>query len=903
MLDDPIRPTFTPDPSQKVVIDVHGGYHLVLAPPGCGKTQILTERIRTAHDQRHVDYSDMLCLTFTNRAARGMRERIDQYISDTSVNDVFVGNVHRFCARFLFENSIVPASTSIIDEDDAISILARYLTEDEYLVKVNSKRRREYAEVFHFETFIHQVRKHHPRYLRTHPDCLTGDDVHALKTICRIQKMEFTPEVMVDIFEHTDTYLTLAQSDAYDYGSQKMISTLLRKMTLAHHYHCYKRENHLVDFEDLLVLAYDALSEGGEGLPSYSWIQVDEVQDLSPIQMAIVDLLTRKDDAVTVVYLGDEQQAIFSFMGAKMDTLQMLKERCGDNIHHLSTNHRSPGYLLEVYNCYAEQVLHQKLMKVAEPAPSSSTPSESGVGKRLILRSDTFDSEVAEVVAMAKAFYEENPDATTALIVSSNSDADRLSSALNEIHLRHFKVSGEDLFASAEVKLLLAHLNVLSNDHNFIAWARLLRGLGVCQSNAYARNFVQASLDAAILPSDYLLYDGSTYVQEFVRSVEEKEIVVFDTETTGLNVFEDDIVQIAAVKLRGGHVVKGSEFCVFLDTDREIPRKLGDLDNPLIEALQHNVQVPRREGLQRFVEYVGDAVLLAHNADFDIHILAHNLKAFGMTCPEGDYIDSLKLARLLEPGLLSHKLKYLLEALHLEGTNSHMADDDVAATVSVVRHCYERGRQLVEAQRRFLSQAKVRQRIETLRRRYSEFFFRSRSLLYLREAQPQHRPVLVREMMYFYRRLLDDGLIQPIGNISYIERFLSDDIIIQAEAPSLAEQLSRHLTEINTLKEADLCSSHTIDDRIFVTTVHKAKGLEFDNVIVFDAVDGRYPNFYSKQNPQQLAEDARKFYVAMSRAKRRLVIASSLHYIDYYNQLRPRELTPFMRPIEHFFEG
>ena len=69
-----MKDTFIPDASQQEVIDVDAGYHLVLAPPGCGKTQILTERIRKAH-QQGVLYEDMLCLTFTNRAARGMQER------------------------------------------------------------------------------------------------------------------------------------------------------------------------------------------------------------------------------------------------------------------------------------------------------------------------------------------------------------------------------------------------------------------------------------------------------------------------------------------------------------------------------------------------------------------------------------------------------------------------------------------------------------------------------------------------------------------------------------------------------------------------------------------------------------------------------------------------------------
>ena len=69
--------------------------------------------------------------------------------------------------------------------------------------------------------------------------------------------------------------------------------------------------------------------------------------------------------------------------------------------------------------------------------------------------------------------------------------------------------------------------------------------------------------------------------------------------------------------------------------------------------------------------------------------------------------------------------------------------------------------------------------------------------------------------------------------------------------------------------------------------MHKAKGLEFDNVIVFDAADGRYPNAFNK-NKKQDEEDARKFYVAMSRAKRRLYIAYSLQMIDRYGRVHNR---------------
>ncbi len=122
-----------PDATQQQIIDILGGTHLVLAPPGCGKTQILAERIRRAHEQG-VSYADMLCLTFTNRAARGMRERINSNIDDRSTADVFVGNVHRYCSRFLFDNHIVPAESAIIDDDTVVSILAMYLNETEEAV-------------------------------------------------------------------------------------------------------------------------------------------------------------------------------------------------------------------------------------------------------------------------------------------------------------------------------------------------------------------------------------------------------------------------------------------------------------------------------------------------------------------------------------------------------------------------------------------------------------------------------------------------------------------------------------------------------------------------------------------------------------------------------------------------
>lgn len=915
---------FTPDACQREVIEAQGGFHLVLASPGCGKTQILTERIRRAHDVEGVAYADMLCLTFTNRAARGMLERINANIADSSVGNVFVGNVHRFCSKFLFGNGLIAAESSVIDEDDAISILARYMGEDEYSVLGDFKRRREYSVIFHLESMMHQIAMGHPKALRTNTDCINADDVKAMQRICSVRGCAFDAAAMVDIYNNVETYRDLTTADTADYGDCQIIHRLLRKMQLAQQYHQYKKQNNLLDFHDLLLFTYDALNADSAQTEykRYTWVQVDEVQDLNQLQLAIIKLLTARAYR-TVMFLGDEQQAIFSFMGAKLDTLTALKQQSACQLHHLSVNHRSPKYLLDIFNTFAAEELHIDPALLPDAGLQLQAPL---LGNELaLLYSETYEHEVRDCVQFVDRLRTMFPESTTALIVNANRDAEDISGELTRRGIGHFKVSGSDLFSSPELKLLFAHLAVLNNEFNFLAWARLVKGVGVYESNAAARNFVRALFDRAILPSDLLRSAADeadvqnaavTYLQRFVRSYEEQTIVVFDTETTGLNVFEDDILQIAAVKMRNGVVVPGSEFCVYVETDREIPAMLGDIVNPIIEERKHHTLLSHHAALRMFMQYADGCRQLGHNADYDWHILDHNLRRYA---PEydlheshADYLDSLRLVRLLHPELREHKLKSLLTVLGLEGTNSHLADDDVNATRSVVVHCYKQAKERVEGQRTFLSDARVRQRVDILRRNYGEIYRSAIARLYVRKTYPveneamgmkEENVALVAELQRFYDALLADNMIQPISGLRYVTAYLSKDMIDSTAEPSLYEQLSNHAMEISTLKEADLCGSSSIDERIFVTTIHKAKGLEFDNVIIFDAVDGRMPNFYSRNNPRLLAEDARKFYVALSRARSRLYISQCIRRYDYRNMPHDVFTTPFMRHIAKYFQS
>ena len=191
------------------------------------------------------------------------------------------------------------------------------------------------------------------------------------------------------------------------------------------------------------------------------------------------------------------------------------------------------------------------------------------------------------------------PEDTTAIIVNSNRDADGVSDGLKQLKAPHFKVSGEDLFSSPQIKLLFAHLTIMNNPHNFIAWARILEGMQVFRTSNAARRFVRACSDRALLPSDFLRDDGQTYISRFVNAYENEVITIFDTETTGLDVFNDDILQIAAVQLKNGAVVPGSEMSIYLESDKEIPEMLGDIVNPIIEERRHHQLISRQDALQR----------------------------------------------------------------------------------------------------------------------------------------------------------------------------------------------------------------------------------------------------------------------------------------------------------------
>lgn len=867
------------DPWQQEAIVISGGRHLVLAPPGCGKTDILTERVVHAHNCG-VDYADMLCLTFTNRAAKGMAQRIADRTGNPVPGDLFVGNIHRFCSQLLFNNGVVNHNSAIIDEGDVENII-----QEELCKRLNITSRT--TELMRFQHGLQQMVLGMRGELVLHNELFHAGGVAKL---CDVLGMPFDEEHIAQIYVDIETlmqrYSVLAELPAAN------------MMLLAKAYERYKADNDLLDYDDLLVLAYQYLSGSPLTTKRYNWVEVDEVQDLNPLQFALVDLFAAPD--ATIVYLGDEQQAIFSFIGAKLETLESLKHRCGKNIHHLHTNYRSPRYLLDLQNDFAVANLGigRNMLPTTDLNPTHAPEDlcllnvgdaqmESYYAARFAKRYGEMDDCRQDAGApKGGQTGEAGAPSRVAILVSTNREADDIGEVMSGMGISHFKISGTDLFSLPAMRIILSHISVLTDEMVFIAWARLLWGLKVMPTYTAARNFMRDMRRVALLPTDFLLYPGSSYLQEFVRAYDSEELVIYDTETTGLDPYTDDIIQIAAVKVRKGKVT-GKPFNIILETDKELPETVGGHPNPMLEVYRNSRRHSRAEGLRLFMDYCQGHTLVGHNVGYDYHILLHNLRR---SCPDLDlerlcprYFDTLKYIRLVRPRLRQYKLGHLLEVLHLEGQNSHQADDDILATLSLLNFCHLNATQMLADQCLFI--ADHQKQVDKFHAKYADIYRHG----IMSEAQN-----LTEELQFVYTRMLAGGLIDPVDKWRHLLHFLDTDLIRTDLYPTLRQQLERYATDLNTLKEADLCGT-SLEERYIISTVHKAKGLEFDTVIVYRAIDGVYPGTRC-WTEKQIQEDARRLFVALSRSRKRLCIL----YDEYYGR-STHALSPFLEKVKKHF--
>ncbi len=418
-------PRLTHDHAQQQIIAINGRRALVLAGPGCGKTHLLTRRIISARADHGIPFADMICLTFTNRASREMNSRILAELGAVP-DGLFVGNLHRFCSRFLHDNRLIAPDVTLLDEDDRDAWLQSSLG-----IRRNFERRR----IADLAMLLFQRENEFPLPLH--------------------RRLDFNPD---------PAYIRAASA-----------------------YRDYKAAERLIDFDDLLLLTYQALVSHPRGsllYSAYTWLQVDEVQDLTPLQLAIIDLITA-DGPSTVVYLGDEQQAIFEFIGAGGPALDKLKLRCESAIYRLARNYRSPAYLVALCNEFASSCLGIDRRLLPEAAGG---PDRANGAMQLLAPTDCNLSNA--VAAKVRAWKTAGPDERIAVLTRTNDEAEEISALLTAHGIGNTLVSRNDLFRRVPFKTVYAHLAVVADPGRRTEWAALLYRTRVVATLAEARSLV-----------------------------------------------------------------------------------------------------------------------------------------------------------------------------------------------------------------------------------------------------------------------------------------------------------------------------------------------------------------------------------------------------------------------------
>ena len=426
----------------------------MLAPPGSGKTEMLSQRI--IHALAHgVSAGKMLCATFTNRAAFEMRARVSAAAGNgCALPDV--GNIHHFCHGFLQSVERIRSGRHVLDESQQL----------DFIYEVT-------------EVLREELRGGRPADLKkTHGVSV----MPMIKGICepmRLSLMEIIEELFAD-YEADDKspypdilsavlishqwklgipscYLRQVPSQMLELVSRGVIAALEQAYT------GLKRKFLSVDFDDLINETFLYLAKNP--LPDerrFDWIQIDEVQDLNPLQWYIVRELT--SSRAVSVYFGDVEQSIFSFLGASTSSFASAVAGC--ERHYFKTNFRATPLLLEVLMRYSLETLRSGWEFLPTPSDVMRANGEVTLS--------TGDSENA-VLGKVRHLLDGEVAENVAILVRTNHEADAYERLVHGLGYRTVKVSGRDLFAYPPMRDFLAFVSLVVGNPPRTTWVSLVR--------------------------------------------------------------------------------------------------------------------------------------------------------------------------------------------------------------------------------------------------------------------------------------------------------------------------------------------------------------------------------------------------------------------------------------------
>lgn len=784
---------------QQAILNHISGALLVLAPAGTGKTVVLAERAAKAI-ANGIEPARILCLTFTNRAAKEMSERVKKRYPEYS-SKMTISTFHGLCAHMLYRESKaigLPHDFVVYDEEDS----------KEVVQDIGSLGLREANDLYH--------------------------EIGRIKSKAKGELLS-TSSLMGDLFQKLGRWADIA----VEYQKTLML-------------------NHALDFQDLVFRVRVMLKEHeaikNRWMNRFDFVQVDEVQDTHLSEYEVVKALSQSSGNLCLI--GDFAQTIYEWRGSAPRELIRTYKKDFDpvSILSLTENYRATRVLLQASNALARTFKHE-----SDGYDPAETVEE---GEPIVFhRAENGFEEAIWIGRQIERLYRANPDLQfnrVGILTRTNSRGVRISEVLEGMGIPHVTVEEYRFFGRQEVKDALAHLKVLINPRDKGSLIRMLRRTGKGIGKKTINHINGHGPAAGLFLSDMIFASSFEVGDPFGRLFEAADtgsIVVFDVETTGLDTQRDDVVEIAAQRIERGQVL--DEFhALFRNT---VPVGKSELVHGYSDAFLESHGIDPKDGFDEFFQFARESVLVGHNIhSFDIAIVSTHAKRLGLPVPESASFDTLDIAQRF---VRSHgyDLSTLKRRLQLSHNPTHKAMDDVRCTKDLLFALLPLAREQSNSRRALVLQyAKV---FQPLSRQVAEW---KDEMTRLQPSELLTHVVIDSGLEAFYRR-------QPkrLANLDMLKQFF-----VEKENADLSPQSAlAELLRLTTIaRNIDFLSE--TDNRIPVITVHQAKGLEFDAVFVAGATEREFPSYFSLRDAQRLEEEKRLFYVAVTRAKKRLFISS-----------------------------
>ena len=468
----------TLNPPQKEAVFHTEGPLLILAGAGSGKTRVLTHRIAYLIEEKGINPWNILAITFTNKAAQEMRERVDKLVG-MGAESIWVSTFHSACVRILRRH------IDFLGFDNHFAI---YDTEDQKTVIKEVCRR------LNIDTKVYKER------------ALMAKISHAKDELISPEEMELNA--------------------GGDFNEKKIASVYKE-------YQATLRKNNALDFDDLIVKTVELFQNYPNVLEYYQerfqYIMVDEYQDTNTAQFKFVSLLASKYQNLCVV--GDDDQSIYKFRGANIGNILGFEQAFpGAKVIRLEQNYRSTGNILEAANRVIENNTERKPKRLW---------TENGAGDKVHFRQFLNGFEEAEYVVGEITKARKNGDCDykdCAVLYRTNAQSRLFEEKFLLANVPYKIVGGINFYARKEIKDLLCYLKTISNAKDDVAVRRILnvpkRGIGaatVSKVQDYAE-YMQVSFYDALRVAEEIPSIGRSLSKingfvEFIQSLRSKEEV------------------------------------------------------------------------------------------------------------------------------------------------------------------------------------------------------------------------------------------------------------------------------------------------------------------------------------------------------------------------------------------